>query len=74
MLFDQQIQGVSPQLGHHAGRMPQPHRPLAAGQQPLEDVVHRQVARAQASTFSPRRMARRISSTTAVVLPVPGGP
>ena len=29
---------------------------------------------AQASTFSPRRTAWRISSTTVVVLPVPGGP
>ena len=29
---------------------------------------------AQARTFSPRRTAWRMSSTTAVVLPVPGGP
>ncbi len=29
----------------HAGRMPQPHDPLAEAQQPFEDVVDRQVAR-----------------------------
>ena len=36
---------MGPQLGQHPGRMSQPHRPLAVGQQPLEDIVDRQVAR-----------------------------
>ena len=43
--LDEQVERVVAQLRQHAGRVPQPHGPLAEGQQPLEDVVHGQVAR-----------------------------
>ncbi len=48
--------------------------PLAKCQQPFEDVIDRQVARRRPAPCGPRRTAWRITSTTVVVLPVPGGP
>ena len=43
--LDEQVQRVIAQLGQHAGRVAQPHCPLAAAQQPLEDIIDRQIAR-----------------------------
>ena len=45
MSLDEQIERMLAKFRQHAGRMPQPHDPLAETQQPLEDVVDRQVAR-----------------------------
>ena len=45
MGIDEQIERVRLQFRQHAGRMPQPHRPLAGPHQPLQQVIDRQVAR-----------------------------
>ena len=45
MRFHEQVERVLAEFRQHAGRMPQPHDPLAEAQQPLEDVIDRQVAR-----------------------------
>ncbi len=43
--LDEQVERIGAQVGQHAGRMAQPHDPLAEAQQPLENIVHAQVAR-----------------------------
>jgi hypothetical protein len=45
MLLNQQIQRLGAKIGHDTGRVPQSHRPVTGGQQPLEDVVYGQIAR-----------------------------
>ena len=69
-----QVERVFAQLRQDAGGMAQADGLFAVSQQPFEQVVHGEIAGAQTSTLSPRRTAWRISSTSVVVLPVPGGP
>lgn len=62
MVFHQQVQGVGTKIGHHTGRVPQPHGPLTGGQQPLEEVVHGQIARGAGQDFlaAPDRLADQL--------------
>ena len=45
------IERLTAQLGHDAGRMPQPHGPFAVSQQSLEEIVDRHVARPAGQHF-----------------------